>query len=313
MPRKRKSTKAWAKFPELIAVNYWRDIRPVVDRIRSGYKEIIEPELEKLLDFEYVEVPKISMDDSVTEKIGRLFRKFRINYYGQEYPLNADPKTLAFRNKLEGQVEKDSKAIARFHKTRFDNNAKFVIGVDPLKTEPWLRGYLRDWTAQNVNLIKDLPEFAIDSMEKLVTTSVLRGDSRTFLKNQIVGLLGITENRAKLIARDQSNKMYGTLTELRANYNGWNFYEWDDSHDSRVRTLANSSGYSDHARLNGKIFKFSEPPITVFKGKNAGERDNPGQAIQCRCVALVIFDRETISLLKKQPDGSYAVPSIKAA
>lgn len=313
MPKKAKSTKAWAKFPKSMAVNYWRDIKPVVTRIRELYKKVIEPELEDLLNFEHVEVPDVSMDDSVTEKIGRLFRRFRINYYGQEYPIDDDPKTITFRNKTENQVSKDSKSIARFHKTRFDANARFVIGVDPLKREPWLKGYLQDWTTQNVNLIKDIPDFAIGSMENLVTQSVLRGDSQTFLKNQIINLLGTTETRARLIARDQSNKLYGTLTELRSQFNGWDFYEWDDSNDSRVRTLQNSSGYSDHHGLNGKIFKFSEPPITVFKGKRAGERNIPGTDINCRCVSLVIMDREKISRLKKQPDGSYSVPVINAA
>lgn len=277
-----KSTKAWAKFPKSMAINYWRDIKPVVNRIRKLYNELIEPELVKLLLFAYIEVPDVSMDDSVTEKIGRLFRRFRINYYGQEYPIDGDPKTIAFRNKAENQVSKASKAIARFHKTRFDNNAKFIIGIDLLKKEPWLKGYLRNWTIQNVKLIKDIPDFAINSMEQLVTQSVLRGDSAKFLKNQVANLLGVTENRARLIARDQSNKLYGTLTELRSQFNGWDFYEWDDSNDVRVRTLENSSGYSDHHRLNKKIYKFSEPPITVFKGKRTGEENNPGTDILCR-------------------------------
>ncbi len=301
----RKSTKTWRKFPVSIAVNYYRDIKPVTTRIRKGYQEIIEPELDSLLDFQYVKVPTISMDDSVTEKIGRLFRKYRINYYGQEYPLDGDPNTKSFRKKLELQVSKDSKAIARTHKTRFDANQKFVIGVDPLKGEPWLKGALQDWTTQNVNLIVKLPDIALSSMESLVTESVLRGDSKTFLKDQIVNLLGVTDTRARLIARDQSNKLYGSLTELRSQFNGWDFYEWDTANDQRVRP--------DHERLNGKIFKFSEPPVTVRTGKRAGERNNPGTDIQCRCVALVIFDRYVISQLKKQPDGSYKIPSIKAA
>lgn len=305
MPRKPKSSKSWAKFPKSMAVNYYREIRPVTDRIRKLYKEIIEPELKNLLEFEYVENPKISHDDSVTEKTGRLFRKFRINYYGQEYPMDGDPNTGKFRRKIENKVSSSSKTLAAFHKSRFNQNAKFVLGVDPLKREPWLKGYLRDWTAQNVNLIVDLPGFAIDSMESLVTNSVMRGDSQTFLKDQIVNLLGATESRARLIARDQTNKMYGTLTELRSKFNGWEFYEWDTTEDRRVRP--------DHERLSGEIFKFSEPPVTVRTGKRSGERNNPGQDIRCRCVALPILDREVISQLKRNPDGSYSVPAIQAA
>lgn len=333
----------WRKFPVSLAVNYFRSIKPVTAKIRKGYTELIEPELDSLLDFEYVEVPetsmdeleslylrkavesgqnreyhkhkidigeitqkdlrKFSLDDSVTEKIGRLFRTFRINYYGQEYPLNGDPNTRKFRKLLETQVSKESKTISRMHKTRYDANQKFVIGVDPLKGEPWLKGALQDWTVQNVNLIVKIPDIAIDNMESLITNSVLRGDSKTFLKDQIVNLLGVTDSRAKLIARDQSNKLYGNLTELRANFNGWDFYEWSDSNDSRVRP--------DHRVLDGNIYKFSEPPVTVTSGKRAGERNNPGQDINDRCVALILFDRDLISRLVKQNDGSYAAPKLK--
>lgn len=305
MPRKSKSTKAWTKYPKSIEKNYWRSIRPVNDRIRKEYKKTIEPEISSLLGNEIVAVPDYSMDDAVSEKIGKLFRQFRVNYYGQWYPVDGDPKTISFRNKVENQVSKDAKAISRFHKTRYDTNQKFVLGVDPLKSEPWLKGYLQDWTAQNVSLIKDIPDFAIDTLEQTVTRSVLNGDSMTFLKSQIGKVLNDSERRLRLIARDQSNKLYGTLTEVRANFNGWDFYEWDDSNDIRVRT--------DHRRLDGKIFKFSEPPITVTTGKRAGERNNPGQDIQCRCVALILFDRDKFLLLRKQPDGSYSLPKTLAA
>ena len=35
-----------------------------------------------------------------------------------------------------------------------DANANFVLGVDPVKSEPWLKAYLQDFTTQNVSLIK---------------------------------------------------------------------------------------------------------------------------------------------------------------
>ena len=298
-----KATKSWKKFPKQLAPNYYREIRPVTDRLSRLYREIVEPELESLLDEEIVSVPDDQRSmDSISDKIAALFKLFREKYFKQTYNKNQDPKTVAFRRTTENRVQAAAKQIARFHKARFGANAKSVAG-ETLRGEPWLKGYLSDWTTQNVSLIKDIPTDSIDKMEQLVTNSVLRGDSRTFLKDQIQNLLNTSETRAKLIARDQSNKMYGTLTELRANNNGWDFYEWDTAGDERVRP--------DHKRLNGKIFKFSEPPVTVRSGKRAGERNNPGEDIQCRCLALVIFDQETINNLRKQPDGSYK--STKAA
>jgi len=295
-----KATKSWKKFPKQLAPRYYKEISPIVERLKRIYKEMIEPELETLLSDQIVEVPEDqrSMDSSITDKIAFLFKAFREKYFNQTYNKNQDPKTVAFRRTTENRVKEAAKSIARFHKIKFGNNA-LSMGGEKLRGEPWLKGYLADWTVQNVSLIKDIPLDSITRIENQVTSSVLRGDSRTFLKDQIQNILKISENRAKLIARDQSNKMYGTLTELRSHNNGWDFYEWDTVGDERVR--------KDHARLNGRIFKFSEPPITVTTGSRSGERNNPSQDIQCRCIALVVFDQQTINSLRKQPDGSYAI------
>lgn len=264
----KKSSKAWAKYPVQIESNYYRDIKPIITRLRKLCREIIEPELSRWAKFKY-----FSMDDSVTEKIGQVFHRFRVNLYGVDYPMGGDPKTLAFRTLIEYQVDKSAGAMQKFHKNRFVANQKFVIGVNPLESEPWIKPFLRDFTMRNVALIKDIPEFAISDMEKLITESVMKGESTTRLRWIIQDKLGIAEKRAKLIARDQANKMYGTLTELRSRYNGWDFYEWDTVEDEAVRP--------DHKRLQGKIYAFNDPPVTVTSGKRAGEKNNPGQDIQC--------------------------------
>ncbi len=296
MPKNRKSTKQWAKFPETLDDNYKSRLSPVTKRIRKLYKEIIEPELEKLKGFEYIDLEKISFDDSVEVKVSKKFHDFRVNYYGVSYPIDSDPKTLAWRNLVEKQVKIESKSVARVHKRRYDKNVNFVLGVDPLKNEPWLTGVLKDWTAQNVGLIQGIPDFAIDSMQTTVMQSVLRGDSRTFLKSQLAKILTDSDKRLKLIARDQTNKLYGALTKFRSQANGWDFYEWSNSNDSRVRP--------DHrTRLDGKIWRFSQPPIITTTGKLAGQRGVPGDAIQCRCVSLVRFEPEW--RFKKNTDGNY--------
>ncbi len=297
MPKNRKSSKQWRKFPETLDDNYKSRLSPVTKRLRKLYKELIEPELEKLKGFEYIDLEKISFDDSVEEKINKRFHDFRVNYYGVSYPLEGDPKTLVFRNKVEKQANIESKSVARVHKRRYNKNVDFVLGVDPLKNEPWLNGVLRDWTAQNVGLIQGIPDFAIDSMQSTVMQSVLRGDSTTFLKGLLAGVLSDSDKRLKLIARDQTNKLYGALTKFRSQANGWDFYEWSDSNDSRVR--------KDHERLDGKIYRFSKPPVIVTTGKRAGTRGNPGDDIQCRCVSLVRFEPEW--RFKAASDGSYTL------
>jgi len=287
-----------------MTIRYYSDIKPIVSKLRRLTNDLLYPNLKNFAGIQYVK--DSSMDDSVTEKIGKLFHRFRVNYFGQEYPLDGDIKTAELRGLIHKQVAQTAVALAGFHKQRFDTNANFVIGVDPLKSEPWLNAYLRDWTNKNVLLIKNIPLMAIDEMQQEVIKSVMSGKSTTSLRWNIQQKLGLAETRAQLIARDQTNKLYGTLTELRSRFNGWEFYEW-----SGVGPGGNER--PDHIRLNGKIFKFTEPPITVTTTKRAGERNNPGQDIQCQCVAIPIFNRELIIQLVKQPDGSYALPKQLAA
>ena len=308
MPRNRKSSKQWAKFPQTLDDNYKRRLKPVTERIRKLYKELIEPELEKLSQFEYINLDKISFDDSVEEKIGKKFHEFKVNYYGVGYPLNGDPKTLAWRKLIENQAKQEGKSVSLVHKRRYNKNVNFVLGVDPLKNEPWLNGVLKDWTAQNVSLIKGMPDFAIDSLQETITNSVLRGDSMTFMKKLVGNVLNDSDRRLKLIARDQTNKLYGALTKFRSQANGWDFYQWSDSNDSRVRP---DHQVLDNLSDRGMFFRFSDPPLMVTKGKRAGTRGNAGDDIQDRCIALVSFLPEWRFKKNNDERGSYRLIPIK--
>lgn len=62
-------------------------------------------------------------------------------------------------------------------------------------------------------------------------------------------------------------------------------YIWSDSGDSRVR--------SGHHRLNGKKFRWDDPPVV---DERTGRRCHPGEDFQCRCVAIPVFDIDTLDL-----------------
>ena len=62
-------------------------------------------------------------------------------------------------------------------------------------------------------------------------------------------------------------------------------YIWSTSGDSRVR--------ESHKKLNGKRFRWDDPPVVDEK---TGRRCHPGEDYECRCVALAVFDFDTIDL-----------------
>ena len=78
--------------------------------------------------------------------------------------------------------------------------------------------------------------------------------------------------------------MVSKYRQIRYEEVGIDNYIWSTSHDSRVR--------HDHRELQGKVFSFSNPPIT---DKATGARNNPGEDFGCRCVAIPVMpEREVL-------------------
>lgn len=106
------------------------------------------------------------------------------------------------------------------------------------------------------------------------------------LKQRLMELGSITERRAEFIARDQTAKLTGALNQARQTANGIEEYIWRTSEDARV--VGNpaglypkgSRGHEDHFHRNGKTFRWDNPP----------EDGHPGEAYNCRCVAIPVLD-----------------------
>lgn len=102
---------------------------------------------------------------------------------------------------------------------------------------------------------------------------------------EIEKLYSINERHARLIARDQIAKLNSAITRKQQEDAGITEYVWYTAGDSRVR--------DSHAALHNKRFKWTNPPIVDSK---TGRRCNPGEDFQCRCVALAVFDFDTLDL-----------------
>ena len=114
--------------------------------------------------------------------------------------------------------------------------------------------------------------FTSGSTGKPKGVKITHGSYIYSLKEQIKNLYKVTDNRAKLISRDQTSKLNSALTQKRAQNLGVEEYVWVTAKDDRVRPT--------HQANNGKIFRWDEPP------KPTG---NPGEDINCRCVAQPIL------------------------
>jgi len=150
---------------------------------------------------------------------------------------------------------------------------------------------LKQWTANNVSLIKTIPQETLSRMSQIVLDGYLQGRSNTSIGNDIQEAYGIGRRHAQFIARDQIAKLNSNITQAQQQDAGVEEYVWSSSGDIRVR--------DSHAALNGKRFRWDDPPVV---DETTGRRASVGLDYNCRCVGLPVFNIETLNLPWERTD-----------
>jgi len=118
-----------------------------------------------------------------------------------------------------------------------------------------------------------LGEKTILEIGEVASNGFKQGLRHEEVAKEISERLGVQQSRANLIGRDQTNKLNSKLTQTRYQKAGINRYTWQTARDERVRQT--------HAELDGTEWDFRTPPTI----------GNPGQEINCRCVAEPVFPK----------------------
>jgi len=152
---------------------------------------------------------------------------------------------------------------------------------------------LRRWVDENVSRIESIPAATLGRMRGIVLEGFRQGASITTVTKAIQKEYSVTRSKARFLARDQISTLNAQLTKLQQQDAGCSHYRWSDSRDVRVRDC--------HRALNGKVFSWDEPPQIWRMTKRAGMMPagrscHPGEDYCCRCVAIPVFDIETIDL-----------------
>lgn len=134
----------------------------------------------------------------------------------------------------------------------------------------------REFIERNVDLIQSLGIDARRDLEDAIEQT--RGLSVTDQRRMLEQHFLMPRARADLIARDQTLKFLAQSTQEGYESLGIFEYIWTTAGDARVR--------EDHAMLDGKRYEYSDPPIV---DRSTGERANPGEHFQCRCIAFPVL------------------------
>lgn len=137
-----------------------------------------------------------------------------------------------------------------------------------------LQRYIKDWTDEEILKLRE-------RVQKR-TLEGLRYDSLT---KEIQRSYGQAQNKARFLARQETNLMVAQYKSARYQEAGIKEYEW--------RCVAGSPKHPvrpSHKKLEGKIFRWDNPPNTASAGE-APRHNNPGEDYNCRCYARPVVRR----------------------
>lgn len=175
---------------------------------------------------------------------------------------------------------------------------KDSLGVDiaAFVDDPVVSEALAVGGMQAANLIKSIPSVYLGQVAQAVADNFTGRPlpERRSLIEQIQHLGGVTESRAKLIARDQTSKIVSMVNQSRQRSIGIDQYIWKTVKDERVvgkpggAYPSGGRGHGNHYKMHGLLCRWDDP--TVYS-KDKGEtwisrtgdmpKAHPGEEIQC--------------------------------
>lgn len=240
--------------PKMIELSYLRFVLQVLDVAKAQVRrELLEP-LPRL-------VAQSKLDDGARmdtpDEIQRRASGLRISFERGVVP----------DQRLETSIREFGQRTADYQGSQLQAQIKSALGIEVPLNDPRYGERLRNWTTENVALIKSVPGDMLSQIEKKLISGVNDGKRWETLAADMEQQFGIAERRAALIARDQVGKFYGAVQKARQTSLGIKSYVWRTSRDERVRP--------EHADREGQVFQWADPP----------EDGHPGQPINCRCTA----------------------------
>lgn len=123
-------------------------------------------------------------------------------------------------------------------------------------------------------------------LRKQVMAAAFRGNRYDALVKTIQRSYGVTVSKAKFLAHQETNLLMAKFKETRYTDAGIVEYRWRCVTGSKLHPVRPS-----HKALDGKIFRFDDPPITTPPSE-APRRNNPGEDYGCRCTAVPVVRRK---------------------
>jgi SPP1 gp7 family putative phage head morphogenesis protein len=256
MPKKPKTARAVSANRGLEA-KYRKALLKLVDEMQSS--------LEYWLTAAYREAPpRMAQDASPVNYVNNLMRGLALRWQ-RRFDVYADKLADYYVN---GMFRSSDRALRQSLK-----DAGWSVDFEMTQE---MRDALNATIAENVGLIRSIPQQYLQQVEGVVMRSYTQGRDLETMVKDLKALYPNASHRAELIARDQSNKANATVQRTRQMELGITEAIWMHSH-------AGKKPRPDHVAANGKKYRIAEGCLI------SGEYIQPGYEINCRCTSRPVL------------------------
>ena len=192
------------------------------------------------------------------------------------------PEEIAEKVKLKGLFDTSLWKIDRSFKRTVKR-----VSIPPVLTPERRERIAEEYTTNMKKYIKGWTKEEIVELRKSVQAHSLEGNRYEDLIDRIQKRYRVGANKAKFLARQETNLMLSKFKEVRYADIGIKEYKWRCVIGSPLDPVRLRHQALSDASKEGQLFRFDDPPITTGPGEKA-RRNNPREDFNCRCTAVPI-------------------------
>ncbi len=268
---------------DMIGIQYNAKLQRLVKQVKASINKEIMPLVRQLAP-EYTQDAVATTDawsDLIMNAMSHLFSRWR------------SEGVSGGANRIAGEFVQSALK-------KSERDLKKSAGIDVFSGSKTMQDYLHASAQQNAQLITSIPAKYLEEVQTLVMANMRSGMRPGYIEKALQEQFGVTQRRAKMIARDQTSKIQGELAEKQQKEAGFSYFQWIDSDDSRVRHR--HSEIANKVTAYGKgIYRWDDLPLS-----SDGVPIKPGSDYQCRCIARPVSARE----VKANQDAGKTKPGV---
>lgn len=191
----------------------------------------------------------------------------------------------AIRQKWYRRFDELARELAPLMKSKTDKRTQrqivgrlkeigFAISYNPSARE---MKWLVEFSRQNVQAIKKIPQFLASHAQAAIVASYKNGRDFAYLSDRLEKMGDLTEDMARLTARDQLNRLTQQMAIQNAKAYGVTKARW-------IHVPGFYSSRRTHIKFNGKVFNLDEG----LYDSDAKMTVKPGQLKYCNCTLQIV-------------------------